>query len=227
MKRIKVLTNKWFKRILIISITFTIIFAGVWIILQTKSEDNIGMELDKYKNVSVYYNGINFSKSYGKNYSTDGYYYGQKWQCVEFVKRFYFEAKGHKMPDVYGHAKDFFDENIAHGEINPKRGLVQYINGGDIRPEPDDLMVFTGFGYGHVAIVTKVGEDFIEVIQQNILGKPRDTHPLIKKENRYYVGESSSKPIGWLRTKFEKNSLEPSTLAYKVKNEGVKLYEAA
>lgn len=37
-----------------------------------------------------------------------GYYYGYKWQCVEYIKRFYYEAKGHKMPDSYGNAKDFW-----------------------------------------------------------------------------------------------------------------------
>ena len=73
----------------------------------------------------------------------DFYYYGYKWQCVEYIKRFYYEAKGHKMPDVYGNAKDFFDANVEHGTLNEKRGLIQYKNGEDEKPKIDDILVFT------------------------------------------------------------------------------------
>ena len=54
----------------------------------------IGRKIDSYMDVPVYYNGLIFYKSYGKNYSKDGYYYGRKWQCVEYVKRFYYEKMG-------------------------------------------------------------------------------------------------------------------------------------
>ena len=65
--------------------------------------------LDSYRGVPVYDNGLLYFRNHGKNYSKDGYYFGQKWQCVEFVKRFYYQAKNHRMPDVMGHAKSFFD----------------------------------------------------------------------------------------------------------------------
>lgn len=70
-------------------------------------KNGIGKVIDSYKEVQVYYNGSDYSKNHGKNYSEDGYYYGYKWQCVEFIKRFYYLAKNHRMPDVYGNAKDF------------------------------------------------------------------------------------------------------------------------
>jgi surface antigen len=161
---------------------------------------DIGLELDSYKGVRVYNNGDEYVKDYGKNYSRDGYYYGLKWQCVEYVKRFYYDAKGHKMPDVYGHAKDFFDEAVRHGDINKKRGLVQYRNGENIKPEPDDLIVFTDSHYGHVAIVTEVTEEEIEVIQQNIYGSTRDRLKLVFKDGKYAVGGGTQRsPAGWLR----------------------------
>lgn len=53
----------------------------------------IGTQIDSYREVPVYYNGIVYTKAYGTNYSKDGYYLGQKWQCVEYIKRFYFQAK--------------------------------------------------------------------------------------------------------------------------------------
>ncbi len=154
--------------------------------------------MDSYKNVKVYYNGTNYTQSYGKNFSEDGYYFGYKWQCVEFVKRFYYQAKGHEMPDLYGNAIDFFSYDTKQGEVNEARGLLQYYNGGNVAPKADDLLVFTDTKYGHVAIITEVTENDIEVIQQNVYGKPRQRFKLSTKDGNYYVG-TNKKPAGWLR----------------------------
>src|SRR5206468_12421959 len=89
----------------------------------------VGKLLDSYRGVTVHDNGLIYFRSYGRNYSADGYYYGQRWQCVEFVKRFYDQAKGHKMPEVMGHARSFFDESLSDGALNPRRGLQQFRNG--------------------------------------------------------------------------------------------------
>ena len=162
----------------------------------------IGRELDSYKGVAVFYNGIVYTQSHGKNYSDSGYYYGYKWQCVEYVKRFYDLAKGHEMPDVLGNAKDFYDPDVGQGQLNESRGLIQYNNGGDVPPQPDDLLVFNDTKYGHVAIITDVTENYtenyVEVIQQNVPGKIRDRLPLRIENGRYYVG-NVKKPAGWLR----------------------------
>lgn len=186
--------SKWFKIVLFIII---IVLFGVGVYL-LKDKRMIGKEIDSYKNVGIYYNGILYTKAYGKNYSEDGYYYGQKWQCVEYIKRFYYEAKDHKMPDVYGNARDFFDFDVQQGELNKRRDLVQYRNGGNVKPEPDDLMVFTDTKFGHVAIVTDVTSDYVEVIQQNVYGKTREKYELSTSDNQYYVG-TKREPAGWLR----------------------------
>ena len=47
------------------------------------STAEVGSGLDTYRGVSVYENGSSVTTSHGKHYATDGYYYGQKWQCVE------------------------------------------------------------------------------------------------------------------------------------------------
>lgn len=138
--------------------------------------DEVGAKLDEFRGVAVFDNGLLVVKSHGRHYADDGYYYGQKWQCVEFVKRFFHQAHGHKMPDVWGHAKDFWDEGVRQGAMNKKRGLLQYRNGGPVPPVAGDLVVFTNGGYGHVAIVTAVSSNSVEVIQQNIAGRPRDRH---------------------------------------------------
>jgi surface antigen len=160
----------------------------------------IGKKIDSYKGVDVYYNGLIYTKTFGKNYSKDGYYYGLKWQCVEYVKRFYYDAKNHRMPEVYGHAKDYFDKNVPQGGINKQRNLLQYRNGEDEKPQVDDLLVFNDTKYGHVAIIIEVGKDYIEVIQQNILGRPRQRHVLKNLSGKWFVGEEKM-PSGWLRKK--------------------------
>lgn len=158
----------------------------------------VGNVLDRHRGVPVYDNGLLFFRSYGRHYAKDGYYFGQKWQCVEFIKRFYHDAKGHKMPDVMGHAKSFFDDRLPDGALNPRRGLVQYRNGSTEKPRPDDLLVFTDTKYGHVGIVTEAGTNTIEIIQQNILGHTRQKLSLVVSNGHYLVTEPRH-PAGWLR----------------------------
>ncbi|HSI82770.1 MAG: CHAP domain-containing protein [Candidatus Methylacidiphilales bacterium] len=160
--------------------------------------------LDTYKGVAVYDNGPEMLKSHGRHYSWSGYYYGQKWQCVEYIKRFYFDALGHRMPDVMGHARDFFDNNTAQGEVNPKRDLLQYRNGDKVPPQADDLVVsqLIAGGYGHVAIITKVEGTKVEVIQQNCGEHFRSELELVKDAEGNYHLEMYGKPVaGWLRKK--------------------------
>ncbi len=158
----------------------------------------VGKKLDSYRDIPVRDNGLLFFRSYGRHYGEDGYYYGQKWQSVEFIKRFYHDAKKHKMPDVMGHAKSFFDERLADGALNPSRDLIQYRNGSTEKPRPDDLLVFTDTKYGHVGIVTEADDNSIEIIQQNILGHTRQRLSLVASDGHYFV-TAPRQPAGWLR----------------------------
>jgi len=180
-------------------LTFVLVILLVSIsIFYVQDSFRIGNELDNHKGVAVYYNGIVYIQSHGKNYSESNYYYGYKWQCVEYVKRFFYQAKGHEMPDVFGNARDYFDPSVEQGQLNESRGLIQYRNGGDVSPQPDDLLVFVDTHYGHAAIITDVSESYIEVIQQNVPGKIRDRLPLQIVDGKYNIG-ASRKPAGWLR----------------------------
>lgn len=160
---------------------------------------SIGEATAVYRGVPVYYNGVVYSKSHGKHFARDGYYYGQKWQCVEFVKRFYHDALDHKMPEVFGHAKDFFEPSLRNGALNRQRGLVQYRNDEHEAPKPNDIVVF-GFGrYGHAAIITKVDEKSVTIIQQNIYGKPKEKLRLSSHNGRFSLGSGKQAILGWLR----------------------------
>ncbi|MEN9380043.1 MAG: hypothetical protein RJB15_1736, partial [Pseudomonadota bacterium] len=112
--------------------------------------------------------------------------------CVEFVKRYYYEFYHHKMPDSYGHAKDFFDQSLADGAYNKKRNLNQYTNPSTSRPQVGDLIIFNGHPlnfYGHVAIVSKVADKEIEIIQQNPgpMAPSREKIPLENKDGKYHL----------------------------------------
>jgi hypothetical protein len=137
---------------------------------------SIGQPMDSLDGVAVYYNGA-VNQSHGRNTAPDGYNIGIKYQCVEFVKRYYLQHYHHKMPDAYGHAKDFFDPAAKDGGMNKARGLMQFRNGSSKPPQKGDLLVWGPSdwnAYGHVAIVKQVRggkPDFppytVEYIQQN------------------------------------------------------------
>ncbi|MCR6479939.1 CHAP domain-containing protein [Variovorax sp. ZS18.2.2] len=160
----------------------------------------VGAVVDEFNGVKVYYNG-GVNNSEGRNLSRDGYNLGIKYQCVEFVKRYYFERFNHRMPDAFGNAKDFFDAATPQGALNAKRGLVQYRNGEAEKPQVDDLVIFppTLFNpYGHVAIVANVTEREVEIVQQNPgpFSSSRARLALEAVDGRWTVAGSA---LGWLR----------------------------
>ena len=146
----------------------------------------------------MYYNG--FCKlNKGRSLASDGYNFGLKYQCVEFVKRYYYIRLHHKMPYTYGHACSFYKKGIKDGQRNVQRNLIQYSNPGKMKPHVDDLIVFPGNKYnpyGHVAIISKVTDNEIEVVQQNTGFGSRATFGLTKTGNWWKI---NIKALGWLR----------------------------
>jgi surface antigen len=161
----------------------------------------VGQKVDSLNGVFVYYNGGVGNVS-DRNTSVNGYNIGLKWQCVEFVKRYYFEKLNHKMPDALGNAKDFFDTKLEDNTLNEKRNLMQFKNPSTSKPKVEDLLIYDGTvtnSYGHVSIVSYVGEREIEIIQQNPgpFGKPRERFSLIFLNGKWVIG--SDRILGWLR----------------------------
>lgn len=163
----------------------------------------VGQPIDSLYGVKVYYNG-GVDHVEGRNVTADGYNLGLKYQCVEFVKRFYFEYYMHKMPDSYGHAKSFYDPTFLDGTVNTTRDLLQFSNGSNSKPMVGDLLVLgptlANF-YGHVAIVSEVKDNEIELIQQN--GGPYTStrvHIGLKaKDGKWTI--KNKRVLGWLRKK--------------------------
>ncbi|MEO8234260.1 MAG: CHAP domain-containing protein [Flavobacterium sp.] len=159
------------KKIIFITTVIIVLFFILKIVkeINWNSKHEVGEILDNYNDVKVYYNG-GVSNTEGRNMTKDGYNIGMKYQCVEFVKRYYYEHFNHKMPDTYGNAKDFFAKGVKDGEMNTKRDLLQYVNPSKVKPKVDDIIIFDKSilnSYGHVAIVSKVENNYIEIVQQN------------------------------------------------------------
>lgn len=166
----------------------------------TISRFEIGMPIDRHHGVVVYYNGLKITNVSGRHMTEDGYNLGLKYQCVEFVKRYYFEYLNHRMPDTYGHAKDFYDIHLADGSFNKKRGLMQYSNGGKTQPMENDILVFgpaLANKFGHVAIVSAVEDGMIEIIQQNTGLDSREKIGLLTMGDTWTVEDKYV--LGWLR----------------------------
>lgn len=162
---------------------------------------DIGTEIDNLHGVSVYYNGT-ISSVHGRHYSNTGYNLGLKWQCVEFVKRYYYQIYGHEFPSSYGNAKDFFDKNLYDDSYNAKRGLQQYRNVRYVRPQIGDILVYDGTAknpYGHVAIIANVTQDTVEIVQQNVRMESRLKLPLKDYEGIITIADYDI--LGWLRMK--------------------------
>lgn len=157
-----------------------------------------GDAIDSLDHVIVFHND-GMDAVHGRN-TVDGYNVGLKWQCVEFVKRYYLEHFEHRMANSYGHAKDFFDVRIKDGLLNPDRGLDQFTNPSSNAPEVGDLIVLDGWRgnqYGHVAIISLVDDRSLEVIQQNC-GSTRETYGLKNSDGLWRI--KNERVLGWLRT---------------------------
>ena len=129
-----------------------------------------GDSIGSFNGVTASYNSGGINSCGDRNWSVDNTYsYGFRWQCVEFVRRYYYEALGHKMPNRWGNACNYFRQDISSGSMNMERGLVQYHNG-SVRPIVNDLLVFQDMagGLGHVSIVIAVTDSTVSTIAQNI-----------------------------------------------------------
>lgn len=180
-----------------------LILGGLWSFkkFNFNTDFSVGQKIDSLNGVYVYYNGSVDHVS-GRNKTADGYNLGLKYQCVEFVKRYYYEYLKHKMPNGYGNAKDFFDKTLHDGQKSKKRDLYQYTNPSNTKPKISDLLIFNGTTYnkyGHVAIISNVTEKEIEIIQQNPgpFSKSRVTFALDNKNGKWKI--NNKRILGWLR----------------------------
>ncbi|MFH0810164.1 MAG: CHAP domain-containing protein [Pseudomonadota bacterium] len=121
--------------------------------------------------------------------------HGKKWQCVEFVNRFYAEAFG---MDIEGGDARYYYQRAA------SKGLEAFSNGSAASIQPGDVLCSEGPPYGHVAIVRSVEPDGLHIVQQNWFNDARDLNTVLSlsvRDGRTHVGGFGYRhPIcGWLR----------------------------
>lgn len=121
---------------------------------------------------------------------------------TEFVKRYYGFVLNMPFTDPLQKATDFFDPNIADGQINPRTGLLQFTMPSSGQPKENDILVFGPSSYdpdGHVAIVAHLGNKELEIVQQNPgpLAKTRESFRYYLRKKHWYVQHPHV--VGWLR----------------------------
>ncbi|MBJ2174951.1 CHAP domain-containing protein [Aureibaculum sp. A20] len=161
----------------------------------------VGQPIDSLNNVIVFFNG-GVGNVVQRN-TCDGYNLGLEYQCVEFVKRYYYENYNHKMPDSYGHAISFYDNSLTDNKMNKQRNLTQFSNPSQFKPAIGDLIVMRGTllnKYGHVAIVSNLFMDKLEIIQQNAgpFSSSREIFELTKNNDGQWEIKNE-RILGWLR----------------------------
>lgn len=119
-----------------------------------------GDDIGVYKKIVAKSNGPCVNKFEGFNEGKDCAV-SNYWQCVEYVKRFYTELLDTSQWTGLLSASQYYTNAEA-------RGLTPYPNGGSMPPQPDDILGFSGGIYGHVAIITEVGDTYVNVIEQNV-----------------------------------------------------------
>ncbi len=171
--------------------------------------------MGSFNSVDVYSNGcIKYNSYYNKEYNcgsgtydyvsgscVNGTFTGLKWECVEYVNRYYLSVYGKDIAFPRKDARDYY--NTA-----PSRGLVSYPNGTSATPQIGDILVSEGDGkannVGHVAIIKEVATDHIIVVHQNWSNASNDfaSNYRISRNGNFINPFSSdnSYPIkGWVR----------------------------
>lgn len=164
-------------------------------IVETQS---FGDEVGSFNGVSAYSNGTVTNNS-GVYNTSAGINTGLKWQCVEFVNRYYYKLFNVdlKSSPIYGNANHYYSNGTS-------AGLIQLPNGNTSPPQVGDIICSNGGDYGHIAIVREVNTDNVKVIQQNWSNTSSDNNKsltLAHTGNIYTIGSfNTSYPIvGWLR----------------------------
>ena len=155
-----------------------------------------GAQVGTFNGVIAYSNGTVGNVSNEYNYYS-GTNTGMKWQCVEFVNRYYAAVYAQNIRIAGHNANDYYPNAAAHG-------LTPYNNGGTTAPQVGDILCSGGGQYGHVAIIREIGSNYINVIQQNWNNNSSDNSMTLSysPQNGYYtIGSfSSSYSVqGWLR----------------------------
>jgi hypothetical protein len=179
-----------------------IAFFAILLQIALAAPSNFGKVMGVYDGEKLHYNG---PPLYVSPYA---YEYGTKWQCVEFVQRFW--AKKGWGPNIWpvDYAFQMFKTKIPNSEPRD--------NGASTEPVAGDILVFKDtdtWPFGHVALITGVANGRVTFVQQNVGEIWSDSLP-IDDSNRINKDQSISSagkeypPVyGWIHS--AKNPIKP------------------
>ncbi|PTA68340.1 CHAP domain-containing protein [Deinococcus arcticus] len=164
-----------------------------------------GVEIGSFKGISAYYNGPIEKQTWANSFGAGGLYYGWKWQCVEFVRRFthlnsgvYLYEKGHAGTWFKNHVQDGQKGHSGHPQYRNYDAKTNLRTGSRTKPEVGDVIVIGTSTYGHVAIVAEVNDENIVIVQQNVETKFTESIPMSNKNGKWILG---SQVLCWIRPK--------------------------
>ena len=172
------------------------LFIGILLLtavnLRAQNPTPCGLQLSAqgvYKGVPAYSNGADQWTEADCGESPGPY--GDQYQCVEYVRRFYSIVFGMDTSKWKYYNADQYYANAS------KLGLVPYPNGGAVPPAPGDIVVFEGGSAGHVAIVMDVTSTGMDIIEQNwsLTGV---AHLTLNSSGKYIRPNSHYTVLGWL-----------------------------
>lgn len=171
-----------------------------------QQQQRCGDPVDTYKNVDALFNQGRADQSCGGK-GLDGYRY----QCVEYIRRFYRVAKNIDTSKWAGkgNADAWYLKPGEHFD------LLKFQNNGPTPPQVDDILAFSGTPMGHVAIVREVNDSggptfTITIIEQNVAKTANKLLTVERKNDGTFrmlprissiPGGKSLVPEAWLRAR--------------------------
>jgi hypothetical protein len=139
---------------------------------------------------------------------------GLKWQCVEYARRWIITTQSLTFHEVQC-ASDIWHLNslfqVSNNDV--KVPLYRIPNDSECPPSPGDLLIYKNGNdapYGHIAIISQVYSDMIEISEQNWdncywTGNFSRTMPLTKIHGHYFLIDEEYPIIGWMTYKTPEN----------------------
>jgi len=149
--------------------------------------------------IPVYSNHCPKTCDHGIHYS-HGIYCGEKWQCIEFARRYWIEQYGITFPSVKNACDLIRLKHCTSVKTGKKYNVQQCHNGGHAAPMIGSLLLWSKEmnkrGTGHVAVITGKSKNKIHITQQNETNV-HDTLPYYVINHMYYI--DSPYLLGWIR----------------------------
>lgn len=133
---------------------------------------------------------------------------GFRWQCVEFARRWLWDAKGLILPSIPMAAHIFYLGYVHDPALNRDVPTKSTRNGTTEPPVADSLIIYAQDSenfVGHVGVIVEATETYIRVADQNRFfhhweGKTYSKEFPVEKraDGTYWIIDAEARPLGWV-----------------------------